>query len=247
MWGSGVDDESTIPAHFNALHPDYAVHNHGESGFVSRQSLARLINLVNQEEPMDLVVFYDGCNDVYTLCREDISIMGQREEPTMARKLEKGSATARELFGSTLEVARAIGTGLDLIEDDPGVHCDEPEHARRVARAIVNNWKIAREVARMGGAEFHAFLQPVATLGNPNIEYLSDRSTGPRAECYYAVYPLLEEIIREEGDGWMHDLTDAFDVEEYIYIDSCHVNSHGNQIVAERMDALIGDSLRRNE
>lgn len=247
MWGSGVDDESTIPAHFNALHPDYAVHNHGESGFVSRQALARLINLVNQEEPMDLVVFYDGCNDVYTLCREDISMTGHREEPTMARKLEKGSATANELYSSTLEVAHAIGTALNLIDDDPGVLCGDPEHARRVARTVVNNWKIARDVAQRGGAEFHAFLQPVATLGTPNIEYLGDRKTGTRAECYLAVYPILQEIIGEEGGGWMHDLTDVFDVDEYIYIDSCHVNSRGNRIVAGRMDSLIGEALRRNE
>ena len=31
----------------------------------------------------------------------------------------------------------------------------------------------------------------------------------------------------------IHDFTDAFDIDEYIYIDSCHVNGRGNQIIAK--------------
>ena len=239
MWGSGVDDENTIPACFNALHPDWAVFNHGESGFVSRQALARLINLVTQGEPMDLVIFYDGCNDLYTLCRADVSLTGNREQAKIARKLEKHSATADALFGATLEVARAIGHELEL--DEPETLCQkDPEHARRVAQTLVNNWRIAHRVAELGGARMHAFLQPIATLGTPNVEYLPDPRQGRRAECYLAVYPLVQEIIRREPGGWMHDLTDAFDVDEYVYIDACHANGRGNRIVAARMDALVG-------
>ena len=80
MWGSGVDDHNTIPAHFNALHQDYRAYNHGQSGFVSRQGLARLVNLVNQKSPMDVIVFYDGCNDSLSLCDPDVSINGHREQ-----------------------------------------------------------------------------------------------------------------------------------------------------------------------
>jgi len=42
MWGSGVADLNTIPAHFNDLHPEYRAYNHGEAGFVSRQGLAKV-------------------------------------------------------------------------------------------------------------------------------------------------------------------------------------------------------------
>jgi hypothetical protein len=244
MWGSGVDDQNTIPAHFNSLHPAFAVDNHGESGYVSRQALARLTELVGQDEPMDLVIFYDGCNDLYTLCREDVALTGHREQAVMARRLERGSAVMGGLAGGTLEVARAIGKKLGIASHDPEVLCpDDPEFARRVANTMVNNWRIARRVAELAGAELHAFLQPIATLGSPKVDYLSDRKVGHRAACYLAVYPLVQEIIREEGEAWMHDLTDAFDLDERIYIDSCHVNPRGNRIVAERMDALVGHLL----
>jgi hypothetical protein len=103
-WGSGVDDQNTIPAHFNALHPNYQVHNHGEAGFVSRQELARLVNLVNQNAPMDLVGFYDGCNDAHHMCRADLSLNGHREESKIRNKLKPRSQVVDSLsdpFGIT--------------------------------------------------------------------------------------------------------------------------------------------------
>ena len=80
VWGKGVDNEHTIPATLNALRPRFAVHNHGESAFVSRQGFERLVNAINLEEPTDVAVFYDGCNDFFTLCREDTSINGHSHE-----------------------------------------------------------------------------------------------------------------------------------------------------------------------
>jgi lysophospholipase L1-like esterase len=246
IWGSGVNDENTLPAHFNALHPDHAVFNHGESGFVSRQSLARLIDLVTDAEPMDLVIFHDGCNDLYTLCREDVTLNGHREMAKITRRVEKSSAVAAGLYGSSLRVAREIADEIGF--GDPEIRCHEPEYANRVARKLIDNWKIARRVAAMGGAELHAFLQPIATLGTPNLEYLPDDVTqGRRAACYKTVYPLVQEIIREEGEDWMHDLTDVMNVDEYIYIDGCHVNGRGNQIIAERMNSILGDQLARRD
>ena len=100
MWGSGVDDLNTIPAHFNALHQDSRVYNHGEAGFVSRQEVARLINLVNQNSPMDVVIFYDGCNDCRSLCRADVSINGTREELKIAKKVNHRWQVIDVLFGS---------------------------------------------------------------------------------------------------------------------------------------------------
>ena len=88
----------------------------------------------------------------------------------------------------------------------------------------------------MGGAEFHAILQPVAPIGQHNIEYLSKRQT--RTD-FHLVYPLVLEIKEREHLDWIHDFTDAFDVDEYIYIDSCHVNGRGNQIIAQKISKLL--------
>lgn len=243
MWGTGVDDENTIPARFNALHPDYRVHNHGESGFLSRQELARLINLVNQGEPMDLVVFYDGCNDTRTICREDISINGHRSEVKIAEKMRRKSATVEDLFGPLLRLAKGIVGG----ERPPSQCRQDPVYARQVAATLLNNWRIAKRVAELGGAEFHAVMQPLSEFGNPNLDYLPHKKAKKKAKKNKSdaeiIYGHVRELIRDERPDWIHDITDVFDVDEYIYIDSCHVNARGNGLVAERLDRLIGTSL----
>ncbi len=233
MWGSGVDDQNTIPAHFNALHPKDQAHNHGQSGFVSRQGLARLVNLVNQNSPMQVIVFYDGCNDSLSLCDPKVSINGHREQAKMANKLEHRWQVFDGLFGSIQIVIQKIRKK----KDRPVSQCQSnPTYAKTVASTLVNNWKIAKEVAALGGAEFHAILQPVAPIGQPNIEYLSKRQS--RTD-FHLVYPLVLEIKKKEHLDWIHDFTDAFNVDEYIYIDSCHVNGRGNQIIAQRISALL--------
>lgn len=233
MWGSGVDDQNTIPAHFNALHQDYRAYNHGQSGFVSRQGLARLVNLVNQKSPMDVIVFYDGCNDSLSLCGHDVSINGHREQEKMASKLEHRWQVADDLIDSIRVVIQKVAKERER----PISQCStDPAYAQMVASTLVNNWKISKTVAAMGGADFHAILQPVAPIGEPNIEYLSKR---PSRTDFHLVYPLVLEIKEREHLDWIHDFTDAFDVEEYIYIDSCHVNGRGNQIIAQKISELL--------
>lgn len=233
MWGSGVDDHNTIPAHFNALHQDYRAYNHGQSGFVSRQGLARLVNLVNQKAPMDVIVFYDGCNDSLSLCGTDVSINGHREQEKMANKLEHRWQVPDDLFGSI----RVVVQKMAKERERPTSQCfTNPAYAQMVASTLVNNWKIAKTVAALGGADFHAILQPVAPIGQPNIEYLSKRQS--RTD-FHLVYPLVLEIKEREQLDWIHDFTDAFDVGEYIYIDSCHVNGQGNQIIAQKISELL--------
>ncbi len=50
QWGTGSGDDHTIPALFERMTGDYQVFNHGETGFNSRQSVARLVNVFNQGE-----------------------------------------------------------------------------------------------------------------------------------------------------------------------------------------------------
>jgi len=242
MWGKGVDDEHTIPSAFNALHPEFLVHNHGESGFVSRQSLDRLVSLVNQDQPMDLVVFYDGCNDFYTLCRSDTSLNGHSRENEMRRKFRPPSMMVDAVSGALREVI-FWAWGRSLKTTGPGSRCSgDPDGAERVARTLVNNWRIARRVAEQAGADFHAVLQPVGVVGSPNVDYLGDLANNPaqRLGDYRAVYPIVQRLVREANEPWLHDFSDAFDGDEPIYIDTCHVNARGNEIIARRMEESFG-------
>lgn len=245
MWGKGVDDEHSIPAQLNRLRPRFAVHNNGESAFVSRQSLERLINIVNQEEPVDVAVSYEGCNDFYTLCRKDTSIDGHSHEPDMARKLRPPSLAADVLFGAVREVI-FYAWGRSLKAAGPPSRCqDEPDGAERVARTLISNWKNAKAIADSRGIEFHAILQPVAVVGSANLTHLPylEEESHSRSNDYQRVYPIVQRLMESEAAPWMHDFTDAFDGDELIYIDGCHVNARGNEIIARRIDEIIGPRL----
>lgn len=246
MWGSGVADDETIPASFNHLHPDYRVHNHGESGYTSRQSLDKLINLVNQNAPMDLVVFYDGNNDVGTFCWPWVGINSHTQAAKIRRAVTPRSYVLSDLTGSIEEIARGkLFTRLFNPEDPFKTLChDDLAYARRVAETMVNDWKIARATAAVGGADFLAVLQPVASIGSPRVDHLSPDESSPRT-AQNLVYPIVRELMAKEGADWMLDFTHVFDGDEYVFTDECHVTENGNRRVAERLDEVAGPILRR--
>ncbi|MGK7901471.1 MAG: SGNH/GDSL hydrolase family protein [Hormoscilla sp.] len=73
MWGEGAPDNGTIPALFSSISgmPSY---NKGERGFNSRQGIARLVNLLAEGEQIDIVIFYDGVNDVTANCSPELEV-----------------------------------------------------------------------------------------------------------------------------------------------------------------------------
>lgn len=254
-WGTGVDDDHTIPALFNDLNPDWTVHNHGESGFVSRQELARLINLVHSGAPTDLVIFYDGYNDVRNLCRPGVDLTGHNRQGQLAALVEPVS-----LFWT------ALTNGLDLLVQKlrknagrlryPPSRCMENEaYGEEISKMVLANWRTAREVARIAGADFLAFLQPAAAYGSPNLSHLADDAFSlddysqlhtnklGRGVDHKIVYPQLRRAIEAERADWIHDLTDAFDGDEYIYMGPAHVTGNGNAIIAERITRVAAPVL----
>lgn len=84
MWGWGAPDNGTIPALFSSISgmPSY---NKGERGFNTRQGVARLVNLLAQGKQIDLVIFYDGVNDVTHSCRVELEV-GEHSQTELFRK-----------------------------------------------------------------------------------------------------------------------------------------------------------------
>ena len=256
-WGTGVDDDHTIPALFNALHPDWTVVNHGESGYYSRQELESLINSVHLGEPVDLVVFYDGYNDAHNLCRQDVDLTGHGRQGQIAALVDPGPLLL-QVFTNGLRYLVADlreAAGRLVVEESRCVA--DPEYGERVASVTLANWRTAREVARLAGADFVAILQPVAAIGRPNLSHLADDSFSlddyataqknqnklGRGADLRVVYPRLQRKIAESGADWIHDLTDAFDGDEFIYTGPCHVTENGNAIAAERISAIVSPIL----
>jgi hypothetical protein len=258
-WGTGVDDDHTIPALFNALRPDWTVHNHGESGFYSRQELERLINLVHLGEPMDLVVFYDGYNDVRSLCQQDVDLNGHSRQAQLAALVEPGPLLLQVFTTGLRPLVQDLRKAAGRLTVQMSRCMEDAAYGDRVADMTLANWRTAREVARLAGADFIAVLQPVAAIGSPNLSHLADDSFSlddyataqknqmklGRGLDHKVVYPKLQAKIRAAGAGWIHDETDAYDGDEFIYTGPCHVTENGNAIMAERISAIAAPILER--
>jgi hypothetical protein len=132
---------------------------------------------------------------------------------------------------------------------------EDPAYGEKIASLLLANWRTAREVARLSGADFLAVLQPAAAIGSPNLSHLADDAFSlddyanlpdnklSRGVDHKIVYPaILEAIAREQAD-WILDLTDAFDGDELIYMGPAHVTANGNQIIAERISQAVTGML----
>jgi hypothetical protein len=243
MWGSGVDDQNTIPSLFARSHPQFDVYNLGESGYVARQSLNFLLNMYAQSIHPDVVIFYDGVNDIGHKCR--------REVGPLAHAREAGIREVVETFGYPISFLSMIYPIRVLLRHEfPGDSKDpaqydcvsDPKEAEAVSRAMLADWAAAKYLVEGYGGTFVAVLQPVAYFGNPNTRHIADRLEEDFGKQFEAVYSIIGKLLDEEF-GMLRDnvvdLRHAFDGNEVIYVDFAHVSPNGNEIIAKR----IGEAL----
>lgn len=249
IWGTGAEDSQTIPAIYARSHPRYRVLNHGDAAYNSRQNLERLINLLARGERTDVAVFYEGFNDVLTLCDADTSLNGHNEEATIRGILEGADALGELFYGRTLQLLRKLRGPTD-----EKLICDtDPVRARRVAGTVMNIWRIARTLQQeqMRCGRLLVVLQPVAPLGRPRVDYLGDEGQQDPLADYdvyrrqlRAVYPQWQRAaLRAANRSWLFDLTRAYDGDEPLYIDLVHVAPKGNAIMARRVAPLVERAL----
>lgn len=177
MWGTGVSDAQTIPGQVARLLPGRPVVNHAQSGYVSRQGVEALVNLVNQRQPLGTIVFYDGVNDVFVGCSTAISVNGHIQEPRMRAAIDAGGVERswlRDLlFGASLPFVRRVVDklafelgGAPILDTGPQgapSRCrGNPAEAERVADTLIANWRLAARMTAEAGGRFLAVLQPVA-------------------------------------------------------------------------------------
>lgn len=260
IWGWGTVNEDTIPALFNSI-SGMPTFNKGEIGFTSRQSFIRLIELIKSEKKIDVIIFYDGVNDVLALCRTENNLNDHGMSARFKSKLEGSSHKTSDYLqssdflqyldfmfirGTKTLVAKINRKVFQQAAQDESMNCDNnKEKARQIAESMVKNWEIARELAESRGILFRAILQPVAFIGKPNLDHLQDVASleDELAKQYKIVYPMIQEIIQKRGHDWILDYTNLLSRDEYIYIDFCHVSKNGNSIVAQQLYSDISSAL----
>lgn len=236
IFGGEVPDDNTIPSFLqkkiNDSNISYKVNNYGVSSIIVKHQFERLKNMVEIKKG-DIVIFYDGANDVlqkiYFGNKEGWIIGGNEKKKffwiIILRKISKSS-----YFFSYID---------NKITAKPLIQTNFVNEAMVYSDEI----SIAKKYVEEKNAEFYHFLQPVLFEKENKNEYekklLTIRNIVPEGleNIFSKAYPLFKQQLKK---NYSHDLTNSFDnTQRSVYLDWCHVNHIGNQIIAEKIFNII--------
>ena len=247
MWGSGSDDEHTIPSAFAKAHPEYRAINFSETAHTAHQNLNALVQVLAGGLQPDVVVFYNGSSEI-NKCRVGLSAFSTTDEPEIRRLLEPErrefaiDEALSSLFHPTTTFFNKLRGSVEarLLGSATRRDCGgDPAKAEMIARVLVWDWLAAKHLVEGYGGRFVAALQPVAYFSRTRKDHITtDRDLQRQYEAVYAAYDaLLPDFPALKGD--LLDLRRAFDRDEYIYIDADHAGPNGNAIIAAAIGAFL--------
>jgi hypothetical protein len=262
MWGTGSPDWGTIPTYlqtgFDALTTrPVCVVNFGESAYVSTQSLILLLRQLQSGNVPDLVLFYDGVNDVYAAYQSGEASVHQNLDQIVS-KLEgrrPGGGNRLHQFIEWLQGSYSFALFKNLSATVRG----KPQHSKElvtyetlqvdrailsdsVARVYLSNYKIVSALTQKYGFKFVFFWQPVISIGKKPLtdeEQAIKSSMDPALVALYdSVYRIIEQSSAQYAN--LHYLGHIFDERKSdVWIDEVHVTPEGNQMVAEKMLSIV--------
>ena len=262
LWGTGSRDNYTIPSYVSRiLHDQYGINlevtNYGESGYVSTQEVIGLIRELQVGHIPDVVIFYDGVNDTYSAIQNRKAGLSQNE---INRENEFNILNAGyegELFkhgiisllknSSMYRVVDYVGKKIighdhytfqfsEMSQDEIDKIADD---AIRIYRA---NQTVVTQLAKAYKFRVLYYWQPVIYMKNSLTDYEEKqyREAYTDESFFKNVYGRIKKYAN--GSSQLHDVSDLFaNTTGGYYIDFCHLNEEGNEIVARRM---IGDLVK---
>ena len=108
MWGSGSDDERTIPSAFAKTHPQYRAINFSETAHTAHQNLNALVQVLAGGLEPDVVVFYNGSSEI-NKCRAGLSAFSTTDEPEIRQLLKRERRGFQSVRGFMVDLLSRAG------------------------------------------------------------------------------------------------------------------------------------------
>ena len=199
-WGTGAYDDATIPSEFVKLNPGYRGYNFGETGYVAHQSLNRFLESYFQGMRPELVIFYDGVNDVWHKCRSELDSYAHAREFHIRKILEEGTSQNPESLWFTVQpirnfatkVSRILGRRANQERDYYDCH-KNPAKAEQVARVLLSDWTIVKTIVE----SLRRDIRRRAAAGHL-LQRNQDRTSGTERESPLAVRDRLSAHSRHD-------------------------------------------------
>lgn len=241
------------------------VTNFGQHAYVATQELIELQLQLRVGNIPDLVVFYDGTNEVWSAYETDtagvhffLSEIADLYENRHFR-VEEGLRRPFMRLLSGLSSARLLGSVLGLREPESRVvlfqaapsmcalygseFMDPSVFARDIMEVYEGNLRIIRALSVEFGFDCLVCWQPVVLTGNKDLAAEELVIAEGQNDFLRRVYLECEAGARElEAEyGGFACISDVFDHQtEQVFTDICHLNALGDSLVALRIVCELG-------
>jgi lysophospholipase L1-like esterase len=269
MFGLGSADQETIPSvvarKLNTTGEQFRVTNYGQMAFNSNQELILLIQLLKSEIIPDLVIFYDGCNDLFSnlseveqtvfnekKIRDNMGNMMRLFDPSMPEnksllntqllsQLLEGSSKYVKLFYYPQRLLEKF-TQPKLETGFMQSKLMEPRipSPQRIADNYKKNTKVIDALSRSYGFKYLLVWQPLV-YEKPSLTAEEKKVVQYNAYHPDQLYASVTQKLLSERINNFYDLTSIFDEEKNsIFFDECHISPKANEAVAYKLAELIG-------
>jgi len=249
-FGSGQRDEHTIASDLvRAAAEDgvaLRVHNFAVPASASWQEAIRFAYLIEWSERPDLVVFYDGFNDVFGQLTANASGQGASDQPTSVfsgqfnELLRSGSEDIPPEIGP---VELAPSTTVPPVTD-PG------ELADAVMRRYERSHRIIAALAEPKGVPVEVFWQPnlITKADRTDAEDELVRRQGFEGDALDLAERVSAAVTAELPAAGVRDLQTSLDAtDDDVYLDVVQTNERGARIIADALYEQLRPQLLQLE
>jgi hypothetical protein len=254
MRGNGSPDWGTIPSQlagmFQKSGKPVCVRNYGEGAWVSTQELTQLMLALKKESRKpNLVLFYDGANDTYVPYqngRGDVHMNFDtiRSQFESQRSLRQGSFGYLLHLNTVQLVFSLAAHGAVRAGDRPVPTKDADALAHETVSNYFENMDIVEGMAHQYGFEYAFFWQPVLFASHKDLLGDETQIRDSKSQEHLAQWvPRVYDLVAQQKRPHFYDIADVFDkTHDKLFLDWCHIDMSGNQLVAQRMYDVLQSS-----
>ena len=250
VFGTTNRDSETVPAYLGrSLGPEFRVFNLGEGGFNSVQELNRLMRVLALGNIPNIVIFYDGFNDVWNGVVQAPVIRGHMYLDYFQDSLFEGNMFLGPLKKTNLyHLSKWVQARILPRPKEEDRAADFK--ASRVVDLWLENMRMAKAICDQYGIQSYFIWQPSLYLGHTQLHEKERAWFNAYGKEDMAIQKGLSEAYKYAADRFarldhskypkVYDFTGIFDQEtEAIYTDFVHVTPKGNEIIARNIALII--------
>lgn len=250
MFGTCLADADTIPSNLSKLFLQRGIPveitNYGQPGYVSTQALLTLMFELRKGNVPDLVVFYDGINDILAgaangSAGQPINEVNRIKEFNLTQKSETPELLY-DFMQNVLPLTSRVFAYVKKKTSMPASDFRTPELADEILTDYAWNVHQVEELGRTQRFKTLFYWHPVVSTKRHPTPYeqymtqMAEKYVPGQTAFINLVYDRLNGFKNLSSDSEFHNLSGVFNQEtQTIYTDTIHVTKTGNQIVAKRM------------